>query len=54
MIEREELLYPSSTMIAEVGGILGLFLGVSFMTIWDGAVWMKKHLALIKSYTIPK
>ena len=50
-IEKEELLYPSSTMIAEVGGILSLFLGVSFMTIWDGGVWVKKQLALLK---IPK
>ena len=38
-------------MIAEVGGILSLFLGVSFMTIWDGWVWVKKNLALVK---IPK
>ena len=38
-------------MIAEVGGILSLFLGVSFMTIWDGGVWVKKNLALVK---IPK
>ena len=29
---REELLYPSSTAIAEVGGTLSLFLGISFMT----------------------
>ena len=35
-VEREELLYQKSTMVAEVGGTLGLFLGFSFMTIWDG------------------
>ena len=34
-VKREELRYPSSTMVAEVGGTLGLFLGVSFMTVWD-------------------
>ena len=45
-IEKEELLYPSSTMVAEVGGTLGLFLGVSFMTIWDGALWIKGHVVL--------
>ena len=34
--EREYLMYPLTSLVAEFGGILGLFLGVSFMTIWDG------------------
>ena len=45
---KEELLYPASTMIAEVGGILSLFLGVSFMTIWDGAILIKEHIPFYK------
>ena len=49
-VEKEELLYPSSTMVAEVGGILGLFLGVSFMTIWDGAILVKKYVFALKSF----
>ena len=48
-VEREELLYPSSSMVAEVGGTLGLFLGVSFMTIWDGAISIKEYFDLFKS-----
>ena len=44
-VEKEELLYPSSTMIAEVGGILGLFLGVSFMTLLGGAMLLKRYIA---------
>ena len=32
--EEEILLYPFTTLIAEFGGALGLFLGFSFMTIW--------------------
>ena len=48
-VEKEEL-YPSSTMIAEVGGILGLFLGVSFMTVLDRAMMLKHYVApLLKS-----
>ena len=47
-IWKEELLYPPSTMVAEVGGILSLFLGVSFMTIWDGAILVKKYVFLLK------
>ena len=49
-MEREELLYPKSTMVAEVGGTLGLFLGISFMTIWDGAVMMKEYFGFFKSF----
>ena len=49
-VEREELLYPSSTMVAEVGGVLGLFLGVSFMTVWDGLIWMRENFGYLKSW----
>ena len=35
LVETEELLYGLSSFIAEMGGILGLFLGFSFMAIWD-------------------
>ena len=48
-VEREELLYPSSTMVAEVGGTLGLFLGVSFMTVWDGVIWMRENFGFFRS-----
>ena len=48
-VEKEELLYSSSTMVAEVGGILGLFLGVSFMTMWDGAAWIRDHIEFVKA-----
>ena len=34
-VETEELIYPWQSFLAEVGGALGLFLGFSFMTIWD-------------------
>ena len=34
-IEDEVLLYPFTSFIAEFGGALGLFLGFSFMTIWQ-------------------
>ena len=36
-IEKEILLYPFTSLLAEFGGALGLFLGFSIMTIWDGA-----------------
>ena len=42
--EEEVLVYPFQSFMAEFGGSLGLFLGFSFMTIWDGmrslVLWM--------------
>ena len=35
-VEKEELIYPFASLVAEFGGTLGLFLGFSFMTLWDG------------------
>ena len=34
-VATEQLVYPLSSLIAEFGGTLSLFLGVSFVTIWD-------------------
>ena len=34
-VATEQLVYPVSSLIAEFGGTLSLFLGVSFVTIWD-------------------
>ena len=34
--EEEVLLYPATSLVAEFGGTLGLFIGFSFMTLWDG------------------
>lgn len=33
--ENEELLFGLVSLVGELGGSLGLFLGFSFMTIWD-------------------
>ena len=35
-IEEEVLVYSFESLVAELGGSLGLFLGFSFMTVWDG------------------
>ena len=34
-VATEQLVYPISSLIAEFGGCLSLFLGVSFVTLWD-------------------
>ena len=35
-IKTEQLIYPKTSLVAEFGGTLSLFLGVSFMTLWNG------------------
>ena len=37
--EVEMLAYPWTSLVAEFGGTLGLFLGLSFMNVWDGALY---------------
>ena len=34
-VMEEQYVYPMDSFIAEVGGALGLFLGFSFLMIWD-------------------
>ena len=35
LLETEQYLYPFKSLVAEVGGTLGLFLGFSLMTLWE-------------------
>ena len=34
-MKEEALMYPATSFVAEVGGALGLFLGFSFLGLWD-------------------
>ena len=38
IIEKEELAYPFITMMADFGGVLGLFIGFNFLMIWGVAM----------------
>ena len=33
--QKETLVYPTMSFVSELGGSLGLFVGFSFLTIWD-------------------
>ena len=35
VVHEEALLYPETSFLAEVGGALGMFLGFSFLGLWD-------------------
>ena len=45
----EVLVYPPVSFISEMGGSLGLFVGFSFLGIWDFFIFMKDKL---KSYYV--
>ena len=47
-VESESLLYPLTSLVAEFGGTLGLFLGFSFMWLWDGVELLAPILAKIQ------
>ena len=37
---KKVLIYPWTSLVAEFGGTLGLFLGFSAMTLWDSLEWI--------------
>ena len=41
---KEQLIYPLTSLVAEFGGILGLFLGFSFMVIWEKVLLMGRRI----------
>ena len=43
-VQREELAYPTISLVADVGGVLGLFIGFNFLMIWDWIVWGVKKI----------
>ena len=47
-IKTEQLIYPLSALVAEFGGTLGLFLGFSFITLWDKILLTKAFSHFVK------
>ena len=35
LVRREVLAFPSDSLVADCGGILGLFLGFNFLMVWE-------------------
>ena len=50
-IQKESLMYPDASFISELGGSLGLFVGFSFLAVWDWFYPMYvKTKKMIKNY----
>ena len=47
-VETELLIYPWTSLVAEFGGSLSLFLGISFMSLWDGIHVVREGLQFFK------
>ena len=35
LVRKEEIAFPLDSLVADVGGILGLFIGFNFLMIWE-------------------
>ena len=50
--EREDWVYPVVSFVAEFGGSLGLFVGFSFLTIWDCIDYLVSRSKSMKDYFV--
>ena len=48
LIEKEVLDYPFITLLADFGGVLGLFIGFNFLMIWDIIVFVIEKIKALK------
>ena len=51
VVKTEQLIYPVSHLVAEIGGTLGLFLGFSFMAFWDDISNSKLAVVILKRFS---
>ena len=51
--EQEEMAYSFGSLIADFGGLLGLFVGFNFLMIWDCLLIALKCLKSKKKFDVP-
>ena len=49
-VQKEEEAFPFISLVADCGGILGLFIGFNFLMIWDWVVNIFDSLSNNKSF----
>ena len=45
-VQREEEAYSFLSLVADCGGVLGLFIGFNFLMVWEWIVWAGSKLSL--------
>ena len=43
-VQREVDAFSFGSLVADVGGILGLFIGFNFLMVWDWFAWVIKNI----------
>ena len=49
-VQREEEAHSFSSLVADVGGVLGLFIGFNFLMLWDWVVWGVERMKINKLF----
>ena len=39
LVRKEEEAFPLTSLVADIGGVLGLFIGFNFLMVWDWIMW---------------
>ena len=50
-IQKEVEAFPFSSLVADCGGVLGLFVGFNFLMVWDWALRLSLYLCLAEKIT---
>ena len=53
-VEKEELAYDIETFVADLGGVLGLFVGFNFLMAWDFVCLLRTKLLNLYTFFYPK
>ena len=51
IVLREEEAYSFLSLVADCGGVLGLFIGFNFLLFWDSMIWILKRIQIKLSGT---
>ena len=43
-VKEQAYIYPLQSFVAEFGGALGLFIGFSFLGVWDFIMWLLEFM----------
>ena len=52
IVLREEEAYSFLSLVADCGGVLGLFIGFNFLLFWDSMIWILKRIQIKLSGTV--